>query len=167
MFLEETMETITELYHTALLQVINKMQAQTFFRQRVHISKQEANCYTRTELFLTPRVRATKKLYAALIDALSKDIQPSGVASFLNNAKLHRSLKLPKSEFRAFLMSGAEGLLEHHRMQFAYSFEDVGVSRKIAYKIASHIVIHRSDMIAFMNAVDDTGIELALTTPGH
>ena len=163
---EEQMDSIEILYNTALLQVAEKIQCGTFYRTRVSIGKNTSQGAKRTNIFLTPRTRATYKILSTLARALSEDITPHTITQRINSAKIGKVLKLPKTEVRVFQIGGAEALCEYHRMMFVYALQELGVTRRVACDIASCIIMRRCELLSFFNAVDDIGIEETILASG-
>lgn len=151
------MESIDTLYNTAVMHIAEKLQRSSFYRERVHIQKHDGCIYRQQKLFLTPHTRATMKMFHCVVDALHYNVTPQTIDWGISNAKLKRGLRLSEAAFCAFIKGGAESILQHYRMMFAYSFENLGVNRAVAYDIASLILIRRGTVIAYLNTVDDTG----------
>ena len=96
-------------------------------------------------------------MFNCVVDALHHGVTPQTIDWGIGNAKLKRGLQLSEAAFQAFIKGGAESILQHYRIMFAYSFENIGVKRAEAYDIASIIIIRPSEVIHHINTVDDTG----------
>jgi len=151
------MADIEILYNTAVLHIAEKLQRGSFYRERVHIQKNDGCIYRQQKLFLTPHTRATIKMFHCVVDALHHEVTPRTIDRGISNAKLKRGLRLSEAAFQAFVRGGAESILQHYRIMFAYSFENIGVKRTEAYEIAWIILLQPEAVIEHINTVDDTG----------